>query len=231
MSLKINIHIDYYFKKYLLKILNTLYLWTQWFYSNPIMKIGRPLEFNPDIALGAAMQLFWRKGYESTSLQELITTMELSKSSFYQAFKSKHSLFQQCIQHYQKMLSSHMLTHLDEADSGKKHISSLFYKKADETQGVNARRGCMTMNTASEFAQTDPEISALISQSIESFVDVFELAIKQAQQEGDISLDKDARSTAVYLVSSMSGLNTMIKSGADRESIKRIVNVILSVLD
>ena len=87
------------------------------------------------------------------------------------------------------------------------------------------------MNTASEFAQNDPEISALISQSIESFVDIFEIAVKQAQQDGEIPTDKDARSIAAYLVSSMSGLNTMIKSGADRESIKRIATIILSVLD
>lgn len=195
------------------------------------MTIGRPIEFNPDEALDTAMQLFWRKGYESTSLLDLITTMDLSKSSFYQAFKSKHQLFQRCILHYQKMLSGKMTAHLEGVPSRKMSIISLFYNKADETSGINARMGCFTMNTASEFAQTDPEISALISQSIESFVDVFEIAIKQAQQQGEISKDKDPRSTAAYLVSSMSGLNTMIKSGADRESIKRIVAIILSVLD
>ncbi|MFK5983972.1 MAG: TetR/AcrR family transcriptional regulator [Pseudomonadota bacterium] len=195
------------------------------------MTTGRPIEFNPDTALDAAMQLFWQKGYESTSLQNLINAMDLSKSSFYQAFKSKHQLFQRCIQQYQNMLSGKMKEHLEGAASRKSNISILFYNKADETSGLNARRGCLTMNTASEFAQTDPEISALISQSIESFVDVFESAIKQAQQQGEISTDKDARSIAAYLVSSMSGLNTMIKSGADRESIKRIATIILSVLD
>jgi TetR/AcrR family transcriptional regulator, transcriptional repressor for nem operon len=195
------------------------------------MTIGRPLEFNPDEALDVAMQLFWRKGYESTSLQDLITSMGLSKSSFYQAFKSKHKLFQRCIKHYQKILSGKMVAHLEGMPSRKKSINILFYNKANETSGLNARMGCLTMNTATEFAQTDPEISALINQSIESFVDVFETAIKHAQKHGEISMLKDARFTAAYLVSSMSGLNTMIKSGADRESIKRIAAIILSVLD
>ncbi len=195
------------------------------------MKLGRPLEFDPEIAIDTAMQLFWRKGYEATSLQELITSMKLSKSSFYQTFESKHQLFLRCIEHYQKMLSSMMESHLASDTPKKMNISSLFYNKANETSGLNARRGCLTMNTASEFAQSDPEVSAIISQSIECFVDVFEIAIKQAQQQGDISMDKDPRSIAAYLVSSMSGLNTMIKSGADRESIKRIAAIILSVLD
>ena len=195
------------------------------------MKTGRPLEFDPELAIDTAMHLFWRKGYESTSLHDLITAMALSKSSFYQAFRSKHKLFLSCIEHYQTMLSNRMKVHLEGDTSIKMNISSLFYNKANETSGLNARLGCLTMNTASEFAQTDPEISDLVSQSIESFVDVFEIAIKYAQQQGEISMDKDARATAAYLVSSMSGINTMIKSGADRESIKRIVTITLSVLD
>jgi TetR/AcrR family transcriptional regulator, transcriptional repressor for nem operon len=77
-----------------------LYLWTERFYSITMI-YGRPLEFDPDIALQAAMQLFWCKGYESSSVQDLITTMEVSKSSFYQTFKSKHILFQRCIVNYQ----------------------------------------------------------------------------------------------------------------------------------
>ena len=195
------------------------------------MTIGRPLEFNPEIALEAAMQLFWRKGYESSSLQELLSTMGLSKSSFYQTFSSKHSLFQRCIQHYRQMLTDKMKTLLEKNGSGKSFIRSLFHNVAKETSGPDAQMGCMVMNVASEFAQTDPKIAQIVSSSIESFIDVFEMAIKQAQQQGEISSDKDARSLAHYLVSSMSGLKIMVKGGADRETVKRIANITLSALD
>lgn len=195
------------------------------------MTIGRPLEFNPDIALESAMQLFWRKGYESSSLQELLTTMGLSKSSFYQAFKSKHALFQRCIQHYRETLTDEMRAQLKEANSGTTFINVLFRNVATETCGPDARRGCLLMNTASEFAQTDPKIAELVSGSIESFTNVFELAIQQAQQQGDIPSDKDARTLATYLVSSMGGLKNMIKAGADRETIKRIADITLSALN
>lgn len=195
------------------------------------MTIGRPLEFDPDIALDAAMQLFWRKGYESSSLQELLSTMGLSKSSFYQKFNSKHSLFQRCIQHYRQMLTDKMKTLLEKNGSGKSFINSLFHNVANETSGPDAQMGCMVMNVTSEFAQTDPIIAQIVSSSIESFIDVFEIAIKQAQQQGEIASDKDARSLAHYLVSSMSGLKNMVKGGADRETIKRIANIILSALD
>ena len=87
------------------------------------------------------------------------------------------------------------------------------------------------MNTASEFAQTDPDIAALVTSSIDAITNVFELAIQQAQEQGDISTDKDARTLATYLVSSMSGLRNMVKAGADRETITRIATVTLAALD
>jgi len=195
------------------------------------MMIGRPREFNPEIALESAMQLFWRKGYESSSLQDLLGTMGLSKSSFYQTFKSKHALFQNCIEHYRQTLDSEMRTQLENTGSGKTFIKNLFTSVANETSGSAARRGCLLMNTASEFAQTDQEIAELVSSSIDCITDVFETAIQQAQRQEEIPSDKDARTLATYLVSTMSGVRNMVKAGADRETVKRITGIAMTALD
>lgn len=157
--------------------------------------------------------------------------MGLSKSSFYQTFKSKHALFQNCIQHYRQTLNNQMRAQLKNTGSGKTFINNLFNNVANETSGSDARRGCLLMNTASEFAQTDQEIADLVSSSIDSITSVFELAIQQAQQQGEISSDKDARTLATYLVSNMSGLKNMVKAGADRETVKRIASIVMSTLD
>lgn len=195
------------------------------------MNIGRPLQFDPNQALDTAMQLFWQKGYESTSLQDLLKAMRLSKSSFYQAFKSKNQLFQRSIQNYQNLLSTDLQTQLRQAGSGKAFIQSLFLDVANETCGPNARRGCLLMNTASEFAQTDADIAQLVSDSLKQIVAIFVEAIHQAQRDGEIDKDKDAETLAIYLLSSMSGLKNMVKAGADRETIERIVKMILASLD
>ena len=177
------------------------------------------------------MNLFWRKGYESSSLQDLLAVTGLSKSSFYQTFKSKHHLFQRSLQHYRKMLTGEMKAQLEKAVTGKAFIETVFYSVARETCGPDARRGCLLMNTASEFAQSDPEIAELVSTGIDNITDVFELAIRRAQQQGDVSSDKDARTLASYLVSSMSGLKNMVKAGADRETIRHIADIALSTLE
>ena len=176
------------------------------------------------------MHLFWRKGYESSSLQELLQVMDLSKSSFYQAFHSKHALFQLCLQHYRRFLVQELRVQLKRSGSGKQFIISVLRQAAEDTAGPDARRGCLLMNTASEFAQADPQIAQLVSLSIESFTEIFEQAVIQAQQQGEIPPTKDARALATYLVSSKSGLMNMVKAGADRETVKRIADIVVSAL-
>lgn len=195
------------------------------------MNIGRPLQFDPDQALNSAMQVFWLKGYESTSLQDLLKAMGLSKSSFYQTFKSKGLLFERSIQNYQNLLTENLGNRLKQADSGKSFLEDLFFDVANETRGLDCRRGCLLMNTANEFAQTDEDIANLVSNSLDEITTIFEKAIQQAQENNEIHQDKDARSLAVYLVSNMSGLKNMVKAGADRKTINGIVKIVLSALD
>ena len=84
--------------------------------------MGRPREFNAEQALEQAMEVFWARGYEATSLQDLIGAMEISKSSFYEAFGSKRELFLSAIGHYIDTRTENVVKLLDEEDSGKAAI-------------------------------------------------------------------------------------------------------------
>jgi TetR/AcrR family transcriptional repressor of nem operon len=151
------------------------------------MTIGRPAEFDRDKVLDAAMQLFWRKGYEATSLTDLIKAMGLSKSSLYQAFGSKHDLFESCITRYKDMLVADMQTALNNASSARRFIEQAFYAVADETRSNLTRRGCLVMNTASEFAQRDPAVARRVAASTRAFSRVFATAVRQAQLDREIA--------------------------------------------
>lgn len=195
------------------------------------MTLGRPLEYNPEIALDAAMQLFWRDGYESTSLQNLLDTMEISKSTFYQAFKSKRALFEMALVHYRTILLNSMRSQFIQTESAKDFIENALLGVGNETVGADAQRGCLLMNTANEFAQNDAAIALVVSEGINQIKSTFEKAIRKAQKQGDISSDKNAKHVAAYLVSSMSGLKNMAKAGANRKTINQIVSVTIQVLD
>ena len=195
-----------------------------------MIHIGRPLEFDPREALEAALQLFWSKGYKTTSLQDLLKTMNLSKSSFYQTFGSKHQLFEQCIILYCRKVAEELTGCLAKSPSALTFIKNVFYGIAEETLKQAERRGCLVMNSASEFAQRDPVIADLVTRGTKEFVNVFFNAIKQAQKENDIPMSKDASALAHFLVTNMSGLKSLVKAGIDKSTVKKIVGVIMTTL-
>lgn len=189
---------------------------------------GRPLEFDPNTALEAAMHQFWSKGYEHTSMQDLLTAMNLSKSSLYQAFGSKQRLFQRCLARYSDQFTAQLRQGLADAPSGWRFIEDFLHSVLKDAGG--APRGCLVMNTASEFGQSEPEVAQDVAQSIGRFRALLQAAVERAQREGDIAPERDARILASYLVSSMSGLKTQAKAGADAETLKGIIAVILRAL-
>lgn len=195
------------------------------------MNPGRPREFDTEQALEAAMRQFWRRGYTATSLQDLLNTMQISKSSFYQTFDSKHTLFQRCIEHYRYGLENDMLKHLQESPSARQFLQSTFQSIGSSKQQNKPQHGCLIMNTASEFAQSDPTIAKLVRSGTQKIRAVFLHAVKRAQQEGDIPADKDPGALASYLVSSMGGLRNMAKAGADKKTLREIVKITLNSLD
>lgn len=202
--------------------------------SGPIlfrMMIGRPREFDAEQALDAAMHLFWRQGYEATSMQNLLEAMNLSKSSLYQTFGGKHELFQQCLRQYRNLMTTGFRQELDVAASGREFIEDFFMSLVDKMKDPANRIGCLVMNSASELAQRDEEIAKAIKLGTESFIKVFHSAVIRAQQEGAISKSKDAQSLAHFLMSNLAGFNAMAKAGASQSVLKNIVKEILRSLD
>ncbi len=195
------------------------------------MSAGRPRKFDTEQVLHAAMRQFWRQGYTATSLQDLLSAMQISKSSFYQTFDSKHTLFQRCIEHYRSTLENTMLAQLQQSPSARQFIETTFRAISDNKQQTDDRFGCLLMNTASEFAQSDPVIAELVQNGTQKMRAVFLLAVERAQTEGDIPDDKDPGALASYLVSSMGGLRNMAKAGADHKTLKEITKITLGTLD
>lgn len=194
------------------------------------MSAGRPLEYDPAEALNAAMQAFWRRGYEGTSMQDLLNATGLSKSSFYQAFSSKHEAFQQSIEHYCDNLTTNLRGKLRSADSGWAFIESVLLSAVEEARSSDNPRGCMIVNVATEFSARDPRIRELIAHGAKRVTQIFVAAVKRAQSEGSIPDDKDPDILGRYLLSSLSGLRTMVKAGTNHRGIGEIIDVIMTAL-
>ena len=146
------------------------------------------------------MQVFWRQGYAATSLQQLLDAMDLSKSSFYQAFGSKQRLFERCIEHFRDDQVHRLRQALEQAGSGRVFLEQCLHTLAEEARGPQKPRGCLIMNTATEFAGREPAVAQQVATSIERLTGVFVAAVQRAQAEGDIPAGHDAPVLARYLV-------------------------------
>lgn len=195
------------------------------------MAVGRPLNFDPDTALDQALGVFWRQGYEGTSLADLLEATSLSKSSVYQAFGSKQALFARCLERYSSNLLERLEADLATARSGRAFIEQLFTSVARTARTPAGEKGCLIGNSAHEFGQSEPNLSGRVSASLDRLTVVFGRAVRRGQAEGDISAQADAQALAAYLVGAMNGLRTMIKAGLGRRGAAAMVALILKALD
>lgn len=171
------------------------------------------------------MELFWRKGYNGTSMQDLVDVTGLNRSSFYNSFGDKFTLFQEALLHYQSRQDEMIKGFINGSNSPKEAIVSLFKGISDDIRAGN-QKGCMLASCTSELASEDKRVREFLIGNKEHVVQLFEQLIAEAQSLGEISKDRDARSIALFLFSSLQGLRlvSMIDSEAER-----VVNEILRV--
>ncbi len=193
--------------------------------------MARPREFDTTEALSQAMQVFWTKGYEATSLNDLLDSMGLSKSSFYDTFGSKHEVFLATIKHYKKTMTAQFSGVAGLDSPARKLIESLFDRAVSRMSEEGGQRGCYLNNCAVEVVLHDPEAAKLVDGGIGLMEDAFFALVQRGQSEGDIAPEKDARALARFLTSSLNGLMVIGKANPDREALADICKIALTSLD
>lgn len=173
---------------------------------------------------------FWSHGYEATSLHDILKVTGLSKSSLYQSFGGKHELFLMCLDGFITELKEQLLTNLNNSPSAMNFIEGVLTAGAEEARKGTPPKGCLIMNTAVEFAQNDPKISDHVRRGIEGIKSVFLIALKRAQREGAVSTSSNVEQLASFLVSSTSGIKSMVKGGASEKMAKDIVKVTMQAI-
>ncbi len=191
------------------------------------MTYGRPREFDIDRALEAATQQFWSVGYEASSLQNLLQAMSLSKSSLYQTFGNKHELFILCLGHYQKKIVDELNIKLANSGSAKQFLQDFLESIIAETDSTDVKKGCFLVNTANELCQRDKLVSEAVTRATNDLAGVFRRAIEQGKRQHEFSAEIPTDGLVDYLMTSVSGLRTMIKGGAARDTLNPVINLIL----
>lgn len=191
----------------------------------------RPKEFIPDDAIEKAMQVFWHKGYEATSMEDLLTAMDLNRGSLYDTFGDKRQLFLKVIDRYCHGFVGEKFSLLDQPGPALPTLRRFILGMIEGGLADPQRRGCLIANTVMELSPHEKEIAGTLRQALRMAEDTFFKVLARAKQQGELKKDKDPRALACFLTTMMQGTIVMIKAGAPADVVKQTAETALSILD
>lgn len=189
----------------------------------------RRREFDNEAVLEKAMEVFWKRGYEATSIQDLVECMGVNRGSIYNAFGDKRGLFQAAISYYGDKIVQKAIACLEAPGASKQAIIDYFGELA--TNKDADCRGCLIVNSAVELGIRDPELRCQIAINLQRIEDAFFKALTRAQDKGEVPLAADTRALARYFTCLMQGLSVMSKLRPDPIVLQSIVRVALASLE
>lgn len=188
-------------------------------------------QFDEVTVLEKARNVFWEKGYNGTSMDELVKATGLSRSSIYDSFGDKHGLYTKTLQHYQQTQQQQMLHHMPQGLPGRKKIQWFFHNSINDSICDKQRKGCYMLNSTTELANLDSSVNELAIASMEAMENLFTGWIKEGQSDGSIAKKFTVRALARNLYSSFNGLKVVGQTKPEKAILDDIVKVALSVLD
>lgn len=193
--------------------------------------MARNKAFNEIEVLDKAVELFWTKGYHTTSANDLVDSLGLSRSSLYDTFGDKRSLFILALKRYKKEFGDVIITMFQESSDVRETISLALQFIIDQDCNAINPKGCFMVNTATELSGTDLEIANVIDNNRNDIENAIESAITLGQEKGQISIKHDAKALARYFINVFFGLRVSIKSNNNPKILNDIMKVSLSILD
>ncbi len=185
-------------------------------------------QFDRDEVLNRATALFWRRGYEATSIRDLVEATGINRGSIYGTFGDKQSLFLAVLDHYGKTVAKPMLAALDNPDP-RRAIEMMFESIICRTSDPKFPRGCLNTNTSLECPSAGDEISRKIAEGFGLQESSIYQVLRRAQAEGSLASTLDAKALARFFVAVAQGLNVVNKAVADPGALKDIAGIAMRV--
>jgi len=193
--------------------------------------MARTKDFDENEVLNKAVNLFWLKGYNGTSMQDLVDGLGISRSSLYDTYGDKHTLYIKALESYQSTASGKVCQIVGSSLPAKQTIKQLLEFISSELLGDQKHKGCFMVNAEVEVAPHDKEVSQMICQNDQQVEDAFYLVIKKGQENGEITNQQDARALARFTFNTVKGIRVTAKSTTDKAVFDDIIKLALSVLD
>lgn len=192
--------------------------------------MARPREFDETAALDAAVQCFWTRGYEATSIRDLAEKMELSCASLYNAFGDKHALYRRALDHYIDGSFGDRVRRLEGQVSPRDAIAMFFEEIIERSIGDKQRRGCMLVNAALESVPRDRAFRRAVAETLNQIEAFFRRCVTAGQGAGTISTAHSAEDLGRMLLSVLLGMRVLARARPERALLEGVVRPVFALL-
>ena len=192
--------------------------------------MARPREFDEDTVLDAVVQRFWRRGYEATSVKDLIGVTGIAAASLYNAYGDKRELFRRALDRYVAGSIAARIQRCEELPP-RDAIGKFFAEIVSRSLNDPEHKGCMLVNSALELAPHDPEFQKIILGVFSRLENFFFNCIKRGQEAGEIAGAMPAQVLARHLLSTLIGVRVLARVRPDRMLLMDVVRPALALLD
>lgn len=192
--------------------------------------MARPKQFDPEVAVGAAKDLFWRKGYGATTPADLVDALGIGKGSLYNTFASKHALFEQALGRYGDERVAGLTALLSKPGPVKARLHEALERLAAPELAELRRHGCLAVNTAAELGEHDEAAAAIVRSVFDRMERALRACIEEGQRTGEIERDGDPKELASVFLTTIIGMSVLAKAADRTGRARRVVNALMAML-
>ncbi|MGN5382285.1 TetR/AcrR family transcriptional regulator [Streptomyces lasalocidi] len=197
-----------------------------------VFNAARTKEFDPDAALQSALELFWRRGYEATSLTDLVEHLGIGRASIYATFGNKRELYLKAMDRYTETRDPALLAELSQPGPALPAVRAVVRRFAAEAVSPEGRlNGCFVTNTAAELAPHDPAAARRVEISWEHVETLLHSALVRAQAQSELPEGGDPRALARMLLVLLQGVRIVGKASNDPARVRDATEQALALLD
>ena len=193
--------------------------------------MARPRSFKNDDVLDAAIECFWRRGLEGTSVRDLAAEMGINGPSLYNAFGDKRSLFVQSLERYAARSMRERIERLECQQTPKAAVQMFFQEVIARSLSDPDHRGCLIVNSVLEVAPHDRELRKVVIGYLGEIENFFARCLERAKDAREIPKSVEPRDTARLFLGLLLGLRVAARANPDRVLLEGMMRPALALLD